>query len=434
MAKRIFLALLLLNLTSTAFAQAWDLDSCVNYALAGNAEVRHRKMQYGIRQEELAEAAARRIPVLGLGAQELLHSGNALIMYSVDQVVTMSLTQVAASMEMPLLTGGAIPNSKAAKEYALKSAAEDISLSMVNTRIRVAAAYMQLLGCRSQEQLALRRAELCREQLQQVQTLVDEGRRTDADLAEARSALSRADYLHTAAKGNADIARIALANLIGLEDISGFEIKDMEESVGDTPEVSLSSLLGDIDAYPAVRSVQFNLKSAEYQQKAAKGALLPQLSLFANYNNYLYQPFGVKVPGVGAQLLHNGWGALGLKLEVPILNAGQKIQVDKAAMALEDARVTLDETRREISRQLRESYLQTVSARERYNSAVSAEQAAKEAYDYQQRMYEAGLCTTYDLGQSRLNWFSASEETVRSKYEYLLRNKILGYYRNLLQN
>ena len=430
MIKRLLILLALLPLPLFSPAQPWDLDSCVEYAVSNNADILHRRVRYDMQNEALAETAARRVPVITIGAQETLHSGNALIMYSVDRNVTMSLTQVAATMEMPLLTGGSLPNSKAAQEYALKSAGENISLSVMNTRIRVAAAYLQALSTRSQEQIALRQVELCRDQLQKVSVLVEEGKRTNADLGEARSALSSAEHLYTAAKGNALMAKINLVNLIGLDDDSGFDIKELDESVENTQVTPLSALLGDIDAYPSVRSVQFSMKSAEYQEKAARGALRPQLSLFANYNNYLYLPFGYQPPGVGEQLLHNGWAALGLKLSVPILNLSQKRQVTRAGLALEDARITLAQARREISRQLREAYFQTVTARDRYASAVAAETAAREAYDYLQKMYEAGLTTTYDLDQSRLKWVSASEETVRSKYEYLLRNKILGYYIN----
>ena len=48
-------------------------------------------------------------------------------------------------------------------------------------------------------------------------------------------------------------------------------------------------------------------------------------------------------------------------------------------------------------------------------------------------MYDVGRSTTYDLDQSRLQWFAASEEAIRSKYEYLLRNKILEFYTNYSQ-
>jgi outer membrane protein len=175
-------------------------------------------------------------------------------------------------------------------------------------------------------------------------------------------------------------------------------------------------------------SAKYNMTSAEYRAKAAKGALYPQLSLFANYNNYFYLPIGFKEFHIGSQLGYNGWGALGLTLSVPILNLATTRQVTRAQLAYNDAQVTLDESRKEISKQFREAYYQTLTARDRYTSAVRAESAAMESYDYQKKLYDVGRSTTYDLDQSRLKWFAASEEAIRSKYEYLLRNKILDYY------
>jgi len=142
---------------------------------------------------------------------------------------------------------------------------------------------------------------------------------------------------------------------------------------------------------------------------------------------------GYKDFHIGSQLGNNGWGALGFKLAIPILNLPTTRQVSRAKIAFDDARVTLDESRKEISKQFREAYYQTVTARERYTSAVKAESAAMESYDYQKKAYDVGRSTTYDLDQSRLKWFAASEEAVRSKYEYLLRNKILEYYSSFMQ-
>ncbi|MBQ2599797.1 MAG: TolC family protein, partial [Bacteroidales bacterium] len=164
--------------------------------------------------------------------------------------------------------------------------------------------------------------------------------------------------------------------------------------------------------------------------KAAQGAYYPQLSLFANYNNYFVLPIGYPDIHIGSHPDKTGWGALGVKLSVPILNLTTNRKVSKAKVALEDARVTLDESRKEISRQFREAYYRTLTARDRYTSAVKAESAAQEAYDYQKKMYDVGRSTTLELNQSRMKWFSAGEEVVRAKYEYLLRNRILGYYSN----
>lgn len=422
------MSLTLTVLPLLSFGQAWTIDDCVEYAIAHNPEILHRQLQYDTQKEVLDETSVSRMPVVSLGIQETLHSGNTLLMYSVDENLTMSLTQMAANLEMPLVTGGRIPNSKAAEEYRLKASAENIAVSKTNIRIRVAAACMQLLNDMSQERIAKEQLELCEGQLRYVTTLVSEGRRTSADLAEARAALSSADYTYTAAKSNALMSKVNLANLIGLEDESGFELEELRDNVEETRTVPLLPLLGDIENQPAVMSAKYNMTSAEYRVKAAKGALFPQLSLFANYNNYFVLPIGYKDFHMTSQPDKTGWGAIGLKLSVPILDLGTNRQVSRARLAVEDARVTLDESRLEVSKRFREAYYQTITARERYESSLRAESAAQESYDSQKRLYDAGRSTTYDLDQSRLRWFTASQEVTRSKYEYLLRNKILEYY------
>ncbi len=420
----------MLSLSPSAFAQPWDLEGCIEYAIVHNPDILHRKIQYDVQKEVLGQSKIARVPVVTIGAQETLHSGNALIMYSVDENLTMSLTQVAAMLEMPLITGRSIPPTRTAEENALKAAAENIIVSKINVRIRVAAAYLQLLTNISQEQIARQQVTLCEEHLKSVTRLVEEGKRTNADLAEAHSALSSAEYMFTSAAGNTTIARIHLINLIGLDDGTGFVIKELDEDVEDIEMNSLLSLLGGLDTHPSVLAAKYNVTGAEYRAKAARGALYPRLSLFANYNSYFYAPIGIKEFHIGSQLGANDWAAVGFKLAIPILDLNVRKQISRADLAFRDAQVSFDESRREITRQLREAYYQTLTARDRYISAEKAESSARESYNFQKKMYEVGRCTTYDLDQSRLRWYAASEETVKSKYEYLLRNKIMEYYIN----
>lgn len=431
--KRYWLALLLLAIPLLSFGQAWSLDDCVDYAIAHNPDILHRQLRHETQKEVAAEAASRRVPVILAGLQETMHSGNMLLMYSVDERMTLSLTSVAASLEMPLLTGGSIPNNKNAELYTLKASAEEIEVAGINLRIRVAAAYLQLLHCMSLEQIAREQIDLCNAQIRNVTKLVEQGRRTNADLAEAKSALSSAEYQYTTAAGNTLLARVRLANLIGLDEESGLEIQELREAVEETDMIPLLPLLDDIENHPSVLSARYNLTSAEYRAKAAKGIQYPQLSLFANYNNYIYMPFGYKDFHLGDQLAHNGWGAVGLKLSVPILNMSSRKKVSRAALAVNDAAVSLDASRKEIDKLLREAWYQALTAKERYRSSAKAEAAALTSYESQQKLYDAGRSSTYDLDQSRLKWSMACEETVRAKYEYLLRNKILGYYSSYSQ-
>ena len=88
--------MLMLALPLISFGQPWSIDDCVEYAIVHNPEILHRQIQYNSQREVLSETAVSRVPVVSIGVQETLHAGNTLIMYSVDENLTMSLTQVAA--------------------------------------------------------------------------------------------------------------------------------------------------------------------------------------------------------------------------------------------------------------------------------------------------------------------------------------------------
>ena len=66
-----------------------------------------------------------------------------------------------------------------------------------------------------------------------------------------------------------------------------------------------------------------------------------------------------------------------------------------------------------------------VTAHKRYEAEVKAEQSSALAYRYALKRYNAGMATLFDLSQSHQQWFAASENTLRQKYEYIIRKKIL---------
>ena len=427
--KRRILALLLLSaFPLLSFGQAMSLDECMNYAKEHNPDIVRSRLQYETQSTILSETTLKRVPVIGIGAKETFHTGNTLIMYGVDANVTMALTQVAATLEMPLITGGALPYTKKAEEQSLSASGQNITVTEVNMKIRVAAAYMQLLNDRSIEKIADSQVKLCQKQLENIKKLVSGGVRTSADLAEAKSALSSAEFSLTQAQGRTVISRISLMNLMGMDSNAEFDVLELEDDVdeGNVPQVL--TLLDNIDIHPVVQTAKFNLASMEFREKASKGSLYPNISFFANYNNYFYFPIGVKDVKIGSQLGINGWGAFGITLSIPILDLSVKKRVQRAKLSTTSAVVALDESRKEVSRQVNEAYYQAISAKERYISAQKAEIAAKEAFDSFQKLFDAGRTTTYDLDRSRARWFEASQETVRSKYEYILRNKVLELY------
>ena len=117
---------------------------------------------------------------------------------------------------------------------------------------------------------------------------------------------------------------------------------------------------------------------------------------------------------------------MGLKVAIPIFDAFKtKARIRTAKVNLEDARIAYDDAQQRIQKDIRQAWQGAVTAHKRYEAEVKAEASSALAYRYALKRYDAGMTTLYDLSQSRQQWFVATENALRMKYEYLIRKRIL---------
>ena len=98
-----------------------------------------------------------------------------------------------------------------------------------------------------------------------------------------------------------------------------------------------------------------------------------------------------------------------------------RLNVQSYNWALEEARQTL-------SKEIQQAYWNAAKARDNYASAKKASESTAIAYHYEAERFGAGRSTAYDLQQARAKLEKAMNDEVQSKYEYLIRVKILEFY------
>ncbi|MBP5714728.1 MAG: TolC family protein, partial [Prevotella sp.] len=96
-----------------------------------------------------------------------------------------------------------------------------------------------------------------------------------------------------------------------------------------------------------------------------------------------------------------------------------------AKINLEDAKLAHDNALLRIQKDISQAWQGAVTARKRYEAEIKAKESSALAYRYVLKRYDAGMATLFDLSQSRQQWFTASENALRMKFEYLIRKKIL---------
>jgi outer membrane protein len=120
------------------------------------------------------------------------------------------------------------------------------------------------------------------------------------------------------------------------------------------------------------------------------------------------------------------FGLVGLRLSVPIFNAFEtRARIRTAKVNLEDAKLAYDEAQQRVKKEIRQAWQSAVTAQKRYEAEAKSEESNALSYSYALKRYDAGMATLFDLSQTHQQWFAASENTLRMKYEYIIRKKIL---------
>jgi outer membrane protein len=213
-----------------------------------------------------------------------------------------------------------------------------------------------------------------------------------------------------------------------------------------------------VDQFPAVRSADLQYLSQERQLMGAKAALSPSLSAFGGIGTgfsqlartqvgttvqqqYIGEFQGtpvyidVNVPVFEKTPFADQWSqnfnrTVGLSLNVPIFNNFRtKSQISVQKIALENARLQKLIVRNNLLRDIQTAWFDAKAAFERFKASEKNVLAQQEAFDYIKERYEAGLVNFFEFNAGKNQLAAAASNLVQAKYEYLLRYRVLDFYR-----
>ncbi len=359
-----------------------------------------------------------------------------------------SLLNMGLTGIVPLYTGSRLSSQIKANKYSLLAAKEDVRSAEKNLQIQVAAAYLQVLYNKGEEKIAHERLEVSRLLLTRARSLFDKGKRPESDVAEASAIVSRDEALLTAAEGDITLSILDLKQLLNMPDSIEFDVDEPTDSMDFIQIHSDEYYTQTSSRHPAVQSANYSILQAEQGVKIARSGYHPTLSLFGELSTY-WVNLDAESSRSGQVPLLTPWrkfgslnyylngevdwkrknflsGIVGLQLSIPIFNACEtKARIRTAKINLEDAKLTHDDALQRVQKDISQAWQGAVTAHKRYEAEIRAEESCAVAYPYGLKRYDAGMATLFDLSQSRQQWFTASENALRMKFEFLIRKKIL---------
>ena len=221
---------------------------------------------------------------------------------------------------------------------------------------------------------------------------------------------------------------------------------------------------------PQQRFNDFNLKAAQKNSLAAKGALYPTISAFGGLStNYGYfrtptfeqipngfAPSGLVVSDgnggfidvqkplfisggkngyivsdpLGTQFSNNFGQAIGISLSVPIFNGWQaKANYARAKLNIKTLEYQVRLDNETLKQDIYQAYNAAVVALEKFNSSQTSVDAAQKSYDFATKRYNIGMLSTLELVTDQNNLFRAKLQYVSNQFDYVFKMKVLEFYK-----
>lgn len=417
-----------LCLPAVAWAQAWSLDSCINYAIDHNINVRSRALDRTSAQLDITEAKDRFLPELSAGASQSFNFGRGLT--SENTYANRNTSQFGwnVGISLPIFQGLSAVRRLNYSRANLLAITEQYEAAKDDVTLNVISQYLQTLYCAemhsvAQEQLKLSQAELLRRE-----TLLEAGKIPELDLIQAQSQVAQDELAVVNTHNDHTLALLDLAQLLQLPDIDNFRILPLPDS--DMPLTSPDQVYDNaLQHNHAILAANHALTAADRNISLAKSGYLPRLSFNAGLGSSYYRLYGENNPPFHRQMRDNFNKSLGFTLSIPIFDAfATRNSVRKAKVQRLNAELQLHDTRTRLYKSIQQAYYQALAAHKKRTSSAIAREATHAALQAMQEKYNYGKANATEFDQAKTDYFRAASEAVQAKYESILRTRILDFY------
>lgn len=460
-------ASLLLSLTTlvlTAQTKAYTLEECVLMALDKNISIKQSELDIENAEIDKEDAIGSFLPRVNAQSQHIWNNGlSQNITNGLIENLTTQFSSFGGNIGVTLFNGKQNINqlSRAnlnliARQYQLDDMKDDISLFVAN-------AYLQVMFNRELAQVQRFQLEITEEDLERTKVRIQAGVLTQADIFDIEANLASQEQALVQAENNYRLSLISLAQLLLITDYENFQIADEDF------EIPFSDILSQKpkEIYEKALTIRndiklgvANIEVAKKDIEIAKGALMPSLTAFYNYNtrisysdrfvetgNLIETPIGfVKRTGesvvtqfsertiaeplsFGTQFGQNDGHSYGVSLNIPIFNGSSlRNNIKRRKLNLKRIENQFEQTKLDLENTVNQAYLNTQGAVKFFEAAEKTLKARQQAFQIAQNRFEAGVMNSFDFIQAKQRYQISASDIVRAKFDYIFKLKVLEFY------
>lgn len=423
----------------------WTIEDCINHALQNNIQLKRSDLQVESAKKDLTQSTFEMGPNLSGFFNHQYIDGTSFNQYSLRFE---SLRNQGGSLglvsEITLFDGLYGFNNRSRLKYQLESRKEDAEILKNSITLNVVANFLQVLLDTENAKLAKEQFEVSKAQLEKAEAQQELGAISQGDFLTIKSQHINQKALLTSAENRLKYSTIELAQLLEVESYDDFNVEITPITISSTPEnLEFNSLYSEISAMrPEIRKANYDIKSAKKSVNMSYGLLSPRITLgyqlgsgydqsawfitpdsvFIQYPEYSYSQ------QVKDYIQHRIY----FRVSIPIFQRlSNQTQISKSKIQLQDARYALEEAEKGVYKDVQSAYSDAVASWNNYLAYSESAESYKELFNQSAKRFELGIVNAIDLGLAQSNLIRAEGELLHAKYSYLLKLKILDYYRGV---
>ncbi|MGL5262657.1 MAG: TolC family protein, partial [Bacteroides sp.] len=269
------------------------------------------------------------------------------------------------------------------------------------------------------------------EQLDMGRAKYELGKLSYAELTELESRLKQDEMQYVETRNNYQLALLDLSQLLELPTPDNFRILPLDEHVYQQklspPDQIYVPALQD---KPVILAAQLRSEGAKKNIRLAQSGFMPKLSFNASISSGYYSVQGRDAEGFRHQLSNNLSKYVGFSLSIPIFNRMNTInQVRSAKIDFNNQRIQLEEQKKGLYKEIQQAWYNATAAQTKFDASSVALDANRQSFELIKEKYELGKANNLEFNEAKLSLMKAESDLIQAKYNYLLRTKILNFYK-----
>lgn len=460
----IIIILLLISSILSAQTSQLDLDQCLDLALKNNVGLQRSELNTDASKINYNQSKTALLPSINADFNYGTNNGRSIDPYTNDYIdQKLDFSNVSATGSMQLFKGFELLNSLKRDRYNWQASKAETEEARQQLILKVTLAYFQVLNSKDLLELAKLRKQATQDQTQRLKTLYEEGQGNPADYTDIQGQLSFDETSLTDVENNLKAAKLELANLLNRDE--NFEIAEMHrlDTITSYQESAEEVYEDALQSFPAFEAKRMRIDAARKDVAVARSLYIPQVSLFAQLNsNYssvarIYNETGTSIVQTNQfitidnvnypvmanqsnfseseidymdQLNNNLNSVVGVSVNIPIFNgfkAHQQVGLKK--IKLKDSELELEQTQNDLEQEIKVAYNDMQAAYRNYFILQDQVAVYEKSYEVNEVRFKNGVSNFVEYIVSKNNLDRAKINLTNTLYEYLIRKKILDYYR-----